>query len=57
MAIKTKQFANPIYITPGHNISLNSAVEIIKKLSFEPYKLPLPLHLAHKYVNKLKKYN
>ena len=55
IAIKTKQFANPIYVTPGHNISINTAVEIIRKLSIEPYKLPLPLHLAHKYVNKLKK--
>ena len=53
--VKTKQFANPVYVTPGHNISIGSAVEIIKKLNIEPYKLPLPLHLAHKYVNKLKK--
>lgn len=54
MAIKTKQFANPVYVTPGHNISLETAVDIIKNLIIEPYKLPLPLHLAHKYVNKFK---
>ncbi len=55
IAIKTKEFANPVYVTPGHNINLDTAVEIIKKGSIEPYKLPLPLHLAHKYVNKSKK--
>ena len=54
-AIRTKEFANPIYVMPGHNVSLNTAIQIIKKISIESYKLPLPLHLAHKYVNKLKK--
>jgi len=55
MALKTKQFANPIYVSPGHNICLDTAVNLIKKLVDEQYKLPMPLHLAHKYVNKLKK--
>ena len=54
-AIRTKEYANPIYISPGHGIDLNLSVEIIKKLIIEPYKLPLPLHLAHKYVNRKKK--
>ncbi len=54
-AVKTKEFSNPVYVTPGHNISVNSAAEIIKKLIKEPYKMPLPLHLAHKYLNKIKK--
>ncbi len=54
-ALRTKEFANPIYISPGHGINLESSVEIIKKLIIEPYRLPLPLHLAHKYVNKKKK--
>ncbi len=54
-AIKTKEFANPVYVTPGHGIIIESATKIIKGLSIEPFKLPLPLHLAHKYANKLKK--
>ena len=54
-AIKTKPYANPDYISPGHNISLNSSIEVVKKVIDEEYKLPLPLHLAHKYVNKIKK--
>ncbi len=54
IAVKTKPFANPIFISPGHNISLDSSVNIIKKVIDEQYKLPLPLHLAHKYANKTK---
>ena len=57
MGVRTKEFANPIYVTPGHSISIETAVEIIRKLIVEPYKMPLPLQLAHKYVNKLKKEN
>jgi len=55
MGIKAKEFANPIYVSPGHNISLESSVKLIKKMMIGQYKMPLILHLAHKYVNKLKK--
>lgn len=55
IAIKAKPFANPVYVSPGHNIYLESAVDIVKKTIDENYKLPLPLHSAHKYVNNLKK--
>jgi len=55
MALKTKQFANPVYVTPGHKINLEKSVEVVKKFIIEPYKLPLPLHLAHKLANKEKK--
>jgi deoxyribonuclease V len=54
-AIKTKEFANPIYVMPGYLVGFESAVEFVKKLIIEPYKMPYPLHFAHKYVNKMKK--
>ncbi len=54
-AVKAKPYAKPVYVTPGHRISINSAVEITKKLIDSQFKLPLPLHLAHKCINKLKK--
>ncbi len=57
VAIRTKEFANPVYVTPGHNISIETSVDIVRKLIVEPYKMPLPLQLAHKYVNKIKKEN
>lgn len=54
-AIKTKEFARPVFITPGHNISAEKAVEIVKATASSDFKLPLPLHLAHKKTNKIKK--
>jgi len=35
----------PVYISPGHNISLKSAVTIVQNCS--TYKSPEPLRLAH----------
>lgn len=52
--LKTKKFSKPIYISPGHNITLKTAVEIVKNLMKLPHKLPEPLHLAHRYAEKMK---
>lgn len=35
----------PVYISPGHNISLESSINIVKKMS--RFKHPEPLRLAH----------
>ena len=51
----TRQYARPIYVSPGHKISLGKSLEIVKKYLKFPHKLPEPLHLAHKYVNKTRK--
>lgn len=48
-----KEGSRPIYISPGHMISLKSATEIIKKLIKHPHKLPEPLDAAHRYINKI----
>ena len=50
----TREHSNPIYISPGHKISLNSSLEIINNCMRLPHKMPEPLHLAHKYGNKVK---
>lgn len=49
-----RDHANPIYISPGYKVSLNSSLEIIKKCMRLPHKLPEPLHLAHKYGAKVR---
>jgi len=54
-AIRTKEHANPVYIVPGHNISIEKATELIKSVVNSDYKMPYPLHLAHKNLVKLKK--
>ena len=50
----TREHANPIYISPGHNISLKTSLEVIKKCIKLPHKLPEPLHLARKHGNKIR---
>ena len=54
VAMKTKEHAKPIYISPGHRVSLKTASELVKKCMVEKHKLPEPLHEAHKYSNKVK---
>ena len=50
----TKEHANPIYISPGHKISLKTSPEVIRKCMRFPHKLPEPLYIAHKYGNKIR---
>lgn len=54
-AIKAKEFANPVFVTVGHNVSIEKATEIVRKTVIQEFKLPLPMHLAHKLTNKIKK--
>ncbi len=50
--VKTREHANPIYVSPGHNITTDLAVEIVKNCIIPPHKMPEPLHAAHKYAKK-----
>jgi deoxyribonuclease V len=54
-AIKTKDHANPVYLSQGNMISLETAEKIIKKLIVFPHKLPEPIHIAHKISSKIMK--
>jgi deoxyribonuclease V len=40
-----KKIKRPIFVSPGHKISFNSTLSIVKKLS--KYKIPEPLRQAH----------
>ncbi len=53
--VQTKQFAKPLYVSAGHRISLDTAVELVKESMRYPHKLPEPLHLAHRLADKMKK--
>lgn len=52
--LKTGEYAKPIYVSPGHKISLGKSLGIVKSHTKLPHKLPEPLHLAHRYVNKVR---
>jgi deoxyribonuclease V len=51
----TREHARPIYVSPGHKISLKKSLEAIKNTLRLPHKLPEPLHLARKYANGVRK--
>lgn len=53
-AVATREHANPVFVSPGHKISLKTSVEIVKSCLRPPHKMPEPLHLAHKIGNKVK---
>jgi len=53
--LKTREYARPIYVSPGHKISLGKSLDIAKGSLRPPHKLPEPLHLAHRYVNEVRK--
>lgn len=53
--IITKRGAKPIYVSPGHMISLKTAIEMTKKCIKEPHKMPEPIVLARKAADRIKK--
>lgn len=54
MVLQTKEKANPLYISPGNNISIKSAYSLVRSTVIPPHKMPQPLHLAHKYAKQVK---
>lgn len=51
--LKTKVNCKPIFISQGHKISLEDAIEIINK-STGKYRIPLPTREAHLLSNKIR---
>lgn len=47
--LKTKDFAKPLCISPGHKISLDTAEKIVRECHKGDSKLPEPLRIAHNY--------
>lgn len=52
VALKTKEYSKPIYVSVGHKISLKKAVKMVKEQIIQPHKLPEPLYLAHRYADR-----
>lgn len=49
-ALRTRAGANPVYVSIGHRVSLETAVAWVLRLS-EGRRLPLPIRLAHDAAN------
>jgi deoxyribonuclease V len=53
VAARTRQGTNPIFISPGHQISLKQSLRIV--LACCPrYRVPEPIRMAHLLVNRLR---
>jgi len=53
--VKTKEHANPIVVSTGNLISVDTAADLVKKSVIPPHKMPEPLHIAHKYTKHMAK--
>ena len=50
--IKTREFSKPVYVSPGHLVSLGTVLNILPQTIQYPHKMPEPLHMAHKIGKK-----
>lgn len=50
--LTTKEYANPIFASPGYKVSLGTTLNLIPQLIKPPHKLPEPLHKARKVARK-----
>ena len=55
-ALRTKNKTNPIFISPGHRISLQQSIDIIKTC-VKGYRIPEPTRKAHLLVNQIRREN
>lgn len=53
VALRTKNKVNPVYVSPGHLIDLDSAVDLVLR-STGKYRQPEPTRQAHLLVNRLR---
>lgn len=53
-ALKTREGCRPIFVSPGHRVSLRSSLEIVLRC-VRDHKLPEPLYLAHVSANEEKR--
>jgi deoxyribonuclease V len=49
----TKEHAKPLYVSSGHLVSLKTAVDLVRKYTIDPHKMPEPMHFAHKYAKEI----
>jgi len=52
-ALRTKDKVNPVYISPGHKMSVPDSLTIMKQC-IQKHRIPEPTRQAHEYVNMLR---
>ena len=53
--VKTREYANPVLVSPGHMMSVELAADIVKHFIVPPHKMPEPIHVAHRHAKKMSK--
>lgn len=54
LALRSRTNVNPIYVSPGHQLSFDDTYDIAMK-ALTKYKLPRTTRLAHEWANKLRR--
>ena len=52
--METKRGSRPIFISPGHKITVAASVKVIQKCMYANHKLPEPLRAAHRYAGRIR---
>ena len=52
-ALRTKNNVNPVYISPGHKMSVPDSLNIMKQC-IRHHRIPEPTRMAHDYVNLIR---
>lgn len=52
MVVRTKRGSPPVYVSVGHKVSLETAVDFVLKTTKQGQRLPEPLRLAHLYARQ-----
>ncbi len=56
VVLRTREGVKPIFVSPGHKISLEKSVEIVMTCC-PLYRIPEPIRIAHRVVNDLRREN
>jgi deoxyribonuclease V len=54
VVLRTKDNVKPIFISPGHRVTLHDAERVVRSC-IRNYRIPEPTRLAHEMVNKYRK--
>lgn len=54
VALRTRRRARPIYVSPGHRIDRDGALELVRRC-LDGYRLPAPTRHAHAQVNRMRR--
>jgi len=50
--VRTRQYSNPLFVSPGNMITVETAAKLVLDTVRLPHKLPEPLHIAHRIADK-----